>query len=265
MSYTYKSNPKTTTTNPKLQKTIRRNHKDYSIIFFDDMKYNIDDMNNAFKTHITCVYLPHQKSNLLQENPHDESITEDSNSYIEKVKTVDPHLYKKTTKSFELSIHKPLLLDWANKHKSNAKIVIFDWDHALSVTNGVFPPNTFNEMNRLNTATAFRRSRKISYQNANIHLYDVAVFLMGGQTRLSGLIDMFQLLRKQGCHIFILTANSIAIDHRKEFIKVIQQIIPQFQEKYLICSNIGGVNRDYTVPKSRALLHNSVFRKLSHI
>jgi len=255
----------TTTTNPKFRKTIRRNHKDYSIIFFDDMKYNIDDMNNAFKTHITCVYLPHQKSDLLQENQDDESITEESNSYIEKVKIFDRELYKKTTKSFELSIHKPLLLDWVNKHTQHTKMVIFDWDHALSVTNGVFPPNAFNEMNRMNIPTAFRRSRKVSYKNSNIHLYDVAVFLMGGQTRLSGLIDMFQSLHKQGCHIFILTANSIAIDHRKEFVKVIQVIIPHFQEKHLICSNMGGVNRESTIPKSRALLQNPVFRKLSNV
>ena len=244
------------------RKTVRQRHKEYSIIFFDDMKYNIDDMNKAFAPHITCVYLPHKKINLL-DTTSDTSIADpDDNSYVQQVSLIDPHLFAKTTKSFELAVHKPILFDWTSRHKSHTKIVVFDWDHALSVTNGVFPPNAFRGSGGGDSgATAFRRTHKISYQRANIHLYDIAVFLMGGQTRLSGLIAMFRRLHRDGCKIFILTANSIAIDHKREFVKVIQVIIPHFQENHLICSNLGG-SSGMTIPKSRALLQNPVFQRL---
>jgi len=243
------------------RKTVRQHHKEYSIIFFDDMKYNIIDMNKAFAPHITCVYLPHKKINLF-DTASDTSIDDpDDNSYVQQVSLIDPHLFKNTTKSFELAIHKPILFQWAYRHKYQTKIVIFDWDHALSVTNGVFPPNAFSRHSDVFGAGTFRRTRKISYQSANIHLYDIAVFLMGGKTRLSGLIGMFRRLHREGCKIFILTANSIAIDHKREFVKVIQVIIPNFQENHLICSNLGA-NSGMTIPKSQALLQNPVFQRL---
>jgi hypothetical protein len=228
------------------------------------MKYNIIDMNKAFAPHITCVYLPHKKINLF-DTTSDTSIADpDDNSYVQQVSLIDPHLFAKTTKSFELAIHKPILFHWAYQHKYQTKIVIFDWDHALSVTNGIYPPNAFSgnsDAGARERVTAFRRTHKISYQSANIHLYDIAVFLMGGKTRLSELIVMFRRLHREGCKIFILTANSIAIDHKREFVNVIQIIIPHFQENHLICSNLGG-SSGVTIPKSRALLQNPVFQRL---
>ena len=237
-------------------KTVRKVHKNYAIIFFDDMKYNIDDMKAKFNTHIDCIYLPHKKTNVFNEVAiHDgstDSISVTSNSYVFNAEKIDPTIYSNTTKSFELNIHKPILYDWIKIHKMDTKIVVFDWDHALSITNGVFPPNAFSS---LPSSTAYRKTQKVSYQTMNIHVYDVALFLMGGHTRLSGLIQMFSKLHRSGCKIFILTANSIANTSRKEFVKVIQVIIPHFHESHLICSNQPGI----LLTKSAAIMANPTF------
>jgi hypothetical protein len=244
--------------------TVRRRHKDYSLIFFDDMKYNIDDMKTRFASHIECVYLPHKPTNLQLDvagvDGDASSISRHSNTYVQNAQMLDPKLFTNTTKSFELALHKPILYDWIRIHKSDTKIVVFDWDHALSVTNGVFPPNAFPQGGGVGGAGAYRRTQRVSYQNANIHVYDVAVFLMGGHTRLSGLRRMFAYLYRRGCKVFILTANSIANTSRREFVKVIQVIIPHFRETHLVCSNRGPRVADSS--KSAALCASPAFRAL---
>jgi hypothetical protein len=250
--------PKSTTT-PRT--TIRRRHKDYSLIFFDDMKYNIEDMKTRFTSHIECVYLPHKPTNLqLDVEAADgdaSSISDQSNTYVQNAQMLDPKLFTNTTKSFELALHKPILYDWIRMHKRDTKIVVFDWDHALSVTNGVFPPNAFPQGGGGGGTGAYRRTQRVSYQNANIHVYDVAVFLMGGHTRLSGLRRMFAYLHSRECKVFILTANSIANTSRREFVKVIQVIIPRFHETHLVCSNTGSK----VFAKSEAIMQNPEFRR----
>jgi hypothetical protein len=247
--------------------TIRRRHKDYSLIFFDDMKYNIDDMKTRFASHIECVYLPHKPTNLQLDiataDGDASSISDHSNTYVQNAQMLDPKLFTNTTKSFELALHKPILYDWIRMHKHDTKIVVFDWDHALSVTNGVFPPNAFPQGGGGGgggVGGGYRRTQRVSYQNANIHVYDVAVFLMGGHTRLSGLRRMFAYLYSRGCKVFILTANSIANTSRREFVKVIQVIIPHFRETHLVCSNRGPRVADSS--KSAALCASPVFRSL---
>jgi hypothetical protein len=253
--------------------TVRRRHKDYSLIFFDDMKYNIDDMKTHFGSHIECVYLPHKPTNLRLDvasiDGDSSSISHHSNTYVQNAQILDAKLFTNTTKSFELEIHKPILYDWIRIHKRDTKIVVFDWDHALSVTNGVFPPNAFPQGGGGGGGgcggvgggggSSYRRTQRVSYQNANIHVYDVAVFLMGGHTRLFGLRRMFAYLYRRGCKVFILTANSIANTSRTEFVKVIQVIIPRFRETHLVCSNRGpGTDSS----KSAALCASAAFRSL---
>jgi hypothetical protein len=252
-------------TKPIHRTTVRRRHKDYSLIFFDDMKYNIDDMKTHFGSHIECVYLPHKPTNLQLDmaatDGDSSSISHHSNTYVQNAQMLDPKLFTNTTKSFELVIHKPILYDWIRIHKRDTKIVVFDWDHALSVTNGVFPPNAFPQggVGVGGGGSSYRRTQRVSYQNANIHVYDVAVFLMGGHTRLLGLRRMFAYLHRRGCKVFILTANSIANTSRLEFVKVIQVIIPHFRETHLVCSNRGpGTNSS----KSAALCASAAFRAL---
>jgi hypothetical protein len=244
----------------KHNQTIRKSHTPYSMIFFDDMKYNIDDMKSRFGTNIECVHLPHKSTHLLSEvaamDGDSESISVKSNTYVHNVQQLNAtNIYNNTTKSFELAIHKPLLYNWMGNHAGYTKIVLFDWDHALSVTNGVFPPNAFQKKE----ADIYRRTQRISYRHANIHVYDVAVFLMGGHTRLSGLNRMFVDLHRRGCNVFVLTANSIANTSRQEFIKVIQVIIPYFRKTHLVCSDNGGGG--YT-SKSGAILKNPTFKRL---
>ena len=244
--------------------TLRNRHKTSSIIFFDDMKYNIDDMKRHFKNHIDCIYLPHKKTNLFREFTNEdierESMSESSNTYVEHVQKINPNIFTNTTKSFELDIHKPILYNWARAHKKDNKIIVFDWDHALSITNGVFPPDAFPSRLDTNAKHSYRRTQRISYQNANIRIHDIAVFLMGGHTRLLGLNRMFAHLYRRGCKIFILTANSIANTSRPEFVKVIQVIIPHFTESHLVCSNDGTTNG--SLSKSEAIMKNPAFLKL---
>ncbi len=159
-----------------------------------------------------------------------EFIHRDMRVYNNKPDTVNMYAYmlgKSQTRLNEMVVPRvgfsemDELVNWANGiPESEIKMIIFDWDQTLAVTEGFYPqlPNQ--------TKMLFR---------------DMAVYLMGGYDRYKRLIQMFDKLRSIGSvEIFILTNNAAAIQHRQVFLEVIRFIIHGFVDANLL---YGGVKQ----------------------
>ena len=127
--------------------------------------------------------------------------------------------------------HLEMLRVWLSTDPEK-KIVIFDWDRTLAVTEGVSIPRGTN-----------------SYEDGGIKSEDVIEYLMGGAERLALLREFFDYCNKWKVTILVITNNGSAVgSSRENFLKLVQMVIPQMDDTRLLASrdNTGGKYESYT-------------------
>jgi hypothetical protein len=126
------------------------------------------------------------------------------------------------------------LIEWSKRRDIVNKVVIFDWDGTLSVTEGIVIAST-NEVEE-------------EHKTYGITSFDIAMYYAGTMNRLNELKRMFNILHKKNVKVYILTNNPIATcnwtkyqkygigpQSRINFFKVVKEFIPQIKEDNILC------------------------------
>jgi len=126
------------------------------------------------------------------------------------------------------------LIDWSNNKFIKKKVVIFDWDGTLSVTEGIVIPST--------------KEYEQELLNYGITNYEIALYYAGSINRLNKLKEMFKHLYKKNVQVYILTNNptascnwekniqyGIGPQSRINFFKLVKEFIPQIKEENILC------------------------------
>ena len=97
---------------------------------------------------------------------------------------------------------------WCWKHRRVPKVVFFDWDKTLSVTDG------FNTLHNASPDLVCAQTE----------------YILGGKQRMKKLTEMMEFLEKHHVHIYILT-NNTSLLHKKDipvFTAIVRCIYPSF-------------------------------------
>lgn len=208
-----------------------------NVIFFDDSLEHISAVHeNCRKT--TAVYLPFDRPFLFKNmkgndnEKYSNSIRSD-NSYVQKSKSkmtvtssgiTNEMVYLSDNKKLPSYVQR--LYDWVfqTPHLKN-RIVIFDWDFTLNVSNGFY----------LYDETGYSKK---DYEKL---LTDTLLYLFGGEHRYKIIKDMMKYLIHNNVKIYIVTCNGNAAEpHGKmKFTRLMQHLLDgeYFQSKHLLYVN----------------------------
>jgi hypothetical protein len=129
------------------------------------------------------------------------------------------------------------------------KFIFFDWDRTISVVEGILCPKKDKRFNQYN----FKYNEIIKY-------------LIGSEERINSLKSMYQTLISNNTKVFIVTNNKMASEqedvNRSEFLKLIQEIFPNFPDKHLIASYDYGGNKVTALEATRTLNNGTNLKKL---
>jgi hypothetical protein len=108
------------------------------------------------------------------------------------------------------------LKEWCKKNKKQEKIVFFDWDRTISITDGFF---------YLHNTTKKQLKQYLKY-------------ILGGKERFKELQVLFKYLHKKKVNVYILTNNSTAENKnsRNFFLKLVSLMDPKFKLNNLLNS-----------------------------
>ena len=167
------------------------------------------------------------------------------NRYVEFLRSTGKHERVFPVKGFE---EYDELVSWAANIKSNdVKLILFDWDMTISCVEGLSIPT---------------KDDALKYM---MSIEEMLVYLLGGQTRLSLLRNMFRRLSEiPNTEIYIVTLNGYAkySNTRPNFTKIIRELIPGFNINHLIYGGFsvefddtvaGQDGRPVTVTKKREM------------
>lgn len=106
------------------------------------------------------------------------------------------------------------LKEWCKKNKKQEKIIFFDWDRTISVTDGFF----------------------YLHKNTKNQLKQYLKYILGGEERFKELQVLFKYLHKNKVNVYILTNNSTAENKNsiKFFLKLVHLIYPKFKSNNLL-------------------------------
>lgn len=182
------------------------------MIFYDDDPINIAEVS---KLNIKCVFISNKPVNLNYKERNDYYKNFVNNSYYDYFKPIGT-----PCDGFNMNYAQDLLT-WLNYRSSRAKppIVLFDWDKTVTCFDG-FSIEKY----------------PFTYNSVGVKIKDVMEYICGGYARLNLLCYVFQTIRKKG-EIFILTNNPVSVFNRPEFVKMIQILDPEFNEKCLVYGN----------------------------
>ena len=131
------------------------------------------------------------------------------------------------------------LLVWASQ-SSGEKVLLSDWDRTITVVEGMF----FGPIDGMLTSKV---------ESTEILLKDLLVYLMGGESRLEEVIQMFKALNDYGIPIYILTHNRNASKvnwplNRKLYVMILNYLMPEKTEEEM--ERILFSSADYVKMKS---------------
>ena len=207
--------PESTVIEPKVTSVTQP-----ACIFFDDLQSNCQDMStyvpNCTSVHVLSTPFtppPTPYSILCREPAQTAGITEANISF---------------------------LYEWIEKNKDKPKIAIFDWDNTISTCSGI----------------CFSKNPDKTYDDSPKQLGIMIDHLLGGPERTTKIKSMFLHLMTNKVEVYILTKNLSAkegCNERPVFVKLIQTICPQFDEKNLICSSGSGYTKSeaYLIDKQQ--------------
>lgn len=140
-------------------------------------------------------------------------------------------------------VHYSLLKEYLQFYKHDM-IIVFDWDRTLSVIEGLLVPE-------------FDKEYIDTYgEKIRVTVEDTIHYIMGGKTRTEWIKRVFRELVETGrVLVFILTNNGNCRENKSGFMKIIQQIYPDFDDEFLICSDSRN-----GLTKSLALLGNTMYQ-----
>ena len=107
------------------------------------------------------------------------------------------------------------------------RFAVFDWDRTISVVEGLVIPSRFPY-------------KGIAEDEFIAHM---TTYVLGGDARIQMLQSMYEKIIESGTQVVILTNNPSAMPtldntrQRNTFLKMIENIFPNFVEKNLLCSN----------------------------
>jgi hypothetical protein len=214
--------------------------KEYLARFYDDDKTNF--IGNNYEN-IECILIDPNKPNILikkkkfhpqvyfyeyiKKNPYD----------LELIKLAMEHhyiTYDEIPPNNGLEIeHMKALQYWCLKNKKKKKIVFFDWDKTLSVTNG------------------FLALKKYSKKQLKEYL----LYILGGKERFQKLQDLFYFLNKNNIVIYILTNNGTAVKHKNTFLDMIKLIDKKFISSHLLY----GLKYNHKMDKNGKIIKSNKF------
>ena len=198
------------------------------MIFYDNDYKNIVEVSKIF--FITCVYIKEEQLYLKFNKSFNYYKNFTNNSYCDYYK---PTEISNPSNAFGL-VQGTQLLEWLRN--KNKPVVLFDWDKTITCCDG-FIINNY----------------PFTYNSINVSEKDVMEYLCGGLNRLSYIRYIFYCIKQKG-DIFIVTNNDTAIKNKREFLKLIHIIDPDFKDKCLIY----GINGN----KRLALLKDPYFKTL---
>ena len=225
------------------------------VIFFDDDKTNIDDIQKNIPN-VECFQIdvsrPNDMSVSLRESvgslseialdPGNKfwypSLPEfDGNSYVRvcNLRRNGEPIYHNNDPAYGFMINNGItedneytLREWVKEHsESPNKIAVFDWDRTISVIEGIlFEPYGHN------------------WDELGIKVEDVAVYLMGGRERMDRMQNMFRYLQSNYVTILVLSSDNRRCQRPSRFFEshfyrmmdVILCVIPNFEHDQLICA-----------------------------
>ena len=210
------------------------------IRFYDDDRTNF--IGNNYKN-MECILIDTNKPNILikKKNFHPQLYFYE---YIKK-NPYDLELIKLAIEYHDLTHneipqnngiekkHIEDLKDWCMENKKKKKVVFFDWDRTLSVTNG------------------FLALKKYSKKQ----LQEYLIYILGGKERFQKLQDLFSFLHKKNVVIYILTNNSTAVKHKKTFLDMIKLIDKKFISSHLLY----GLKYNHKMDKNGKIMKSNKF------
>lgn len=142
-------------------------------------------------------------------------------------------------------------LDTWSKTPNVDKYVLFDWDRTITVVEGMY----FNSF----------EGRSLE-QMIDSNIDHVLLFIMGGEERLSKIRRLFQTLKTNGVHIYIITHNSNASKSAETrssiYSKLIKRIFPGMVDEIYNVDDILYCSRDYCYKKSLSTCAIEILREL---
>jgi hypothetical protein len=206
------------------------------IYFYDDDPTNIKqfrtthkgviaklvaDKPNSLMKGYDSYYYAHMFSKMYPNNRFAKLILEEAPKNPEKTRH-----YRITNEKIRSDFIVKAGLTVKEMHKialTKARTVIFDWDHTLSVLQGL----------RLWGGTA--RSWTNNLNSEFYSLLEVAQFCAGTMERFHAMREMFASLRAQGTSIIILSNNGWATTQAKEeFVKILQIYDPELKKEDVV-------------------------------
>jgi hypothetical protein len=222
------------------------------VVFFDNDEYNIQNMTvpnmterfflSSTKSKIHGILIDDKiKNPLFEDNDpanidYSELTIWDTNTYAKYIRDNGFEHRPRNVNGKMVSYppdegvnegHLEMLRNWliADAEK---KTLIFDWDRTLAVTEGVAVPRD-----------------KATYKIGNISEEDsikhVIEYVMGGSDRVKLFQDFFSDCQNLGVNVLIITNNGSALaPSRQNFLKLVQQVIPQMDDSRLLASRSTG-------------------------
>ena len=117
--------------------------------------------------------------------------------------------------------HIEALMEWVNLNKNNNKYVFFDWDRTLSCVEGF-----------------------VADDLSNYDPQDILDFCMATRERQEMLRNMYNKLVQNKVNVYILTSNEFCQNIKKDFLKIIKLIFPNFNDSNLLCA-VNYKNKTY--------------------
>uniref|UniRef100_A0A6C0EVH2 Uncharacterized protein n=1 Tax=viral metagenome TaxID=1070528 RepID=A0A6C0EVH2_9ZZZZ len=198
------------------------------MIFYDNDYRNILEVNKLF--FIICVYIREEQLYLNFNKSFNYYKNFPNNSYCEYY---NPKEISNPSNAFGL-VQGNQLLEWLKDKKR--PVVLFDWDKTITCCDGFIVDNY-----------------PFTYKSVNVLEEDVMEYLCGGYNRLDFIRYIFDCIKKKG-DIIIVTNNDTAVKNKREFLKLIRIIDPDFKERGLIYGIKGN--------KRMALLKDNYFKTL---
>jgi hypothetical protein len=210
-------------------------------IFFDDSTRNLQNLDQI---DVEGAFVDSQKPNFILDHPKENYLSKYkslcSKTQLEileriyrKNKSMLQHPNCRISNGITMYDHIIYLLDEILeniKYKTHT-VVFFDFDLTISCRQGLYLTNLL--------------------QHKQVHQY--IKYILGGRKRLQMLKDLFILLRKLGCDVYILTNNNGAKENRDIFLSYLQIIDPHFEEEYLYASGMTYPPLDETNNKKHYL------------
>lgn len=113
------------------------------------------------------------------------------------------------------------LLRWCRDHRSDPKIVFFDWDRTLTVLEGMVPLKNHPQIDP-----------PLDDHVVQSYLH----YVFGGKKRFLKLKRLFEFLHRMRVHVFLLTNNRASLDTPEAFLETVRFLDPLMTEDHVYCS-----------------------------